>query len=654
MMPMPLRPDCEENALPMLEEADDASAAPLVQVGVGVRGQRLVRALGVASGVALGACLLLGAAASWGSSSSTSRSGAASQFHVMRLNEQKSAEHTNATTATSVTTTTPFPVEDVTKDLIAKEAALNRKVQAMTAKAKRDAAAADNVAEQAQNKKEAALKVIAKANNTIAGAIHDTAKSKAMKANATAAIKKSEIIITEMKTVTANAKAQISQAESRLADAAEKKSHGEEMQTKVNKLIAKAAEKEQKALDMTAANRKCVDLPGVRLRSGQDASDFGPIAVEKDTGTPELCRLWCLEHEGCAQAVFVGWNKKCQLTKDATTKVLEFDDAYNSTFCGEDKDRLMDKLHVVFDQKPYIPPPVECSWSGDDCSKTKCCNDQECKWDFSTCKGFTCYKNQPFSGSCMSKCYGPNCQVIGGPREPRLIPKAKEGKTLQGTSLFCFMVVAWAVPATQAYSDPESALADQQKKLKVGIFQCDANQIFSGNATAKTDWATYLNADMFISVWKQVQQDGQYASHDWTVKVDADAVFFPNILKQHLEGWRVPQGARVYMRNIACKFRFLGALQVLTKQALDFYFTKGWVCQSKPHDKQGEDFYMKACLEAVGVDYIEDTTLLHAKECEDTPGSDGKCSDKWAVAFHSHRTVTGWKGCYDQAVATQR
>jgi hypothetical protein len=475
-----------------------------------------------------------------------------------------------------------------------------------------------------------------------------------MKANATATIKESENIIEEMKTVTADAKAQIAEADSSLVKAATKKSHGEQMQTEAEQLIAKAAAKEQKALDMTAANRKCLDLPGVRLRFGQEASDFDPIAVEEDTGTPELCRLWCLEHEGCAQAVFAGWNKKCYLTKDATTEVREFDDTYNSTFCGEDKEKLMDKLHVVFDQKPYIPPPVECSWSGDDCSKTKCCNDQECTWDFKKCKGFTCYKNQPFSGSCMNQCYGPNCKVIGGPRQPRLIPKAKEGKTLQGTSLFCFMVVAWSVPATETYWDPESALADQQKKLQVGIFQCDANRIFSGNATAKTDWATYLNADMFISVWKQVQQDGQYASHDWTVKVDADAVFFPNILKQHLGAWRVPQGARVYVRNIDCKFRFLGALQILTKQALDLYFTKGWVCQSKPHDKQGEDFYMKSCLEAVGIDYIEDTTLLHAKDCKDAPGSDGKCGDKWAVAFHSHRTVTGWKGCYDKAVATQR
>merc|ERR1711870_140016 len=103
------------------------------------------------------------------------------------------------------------------------------------------------------------------------------------------------------------------------------------------------------------------------------------------------------------------------------------------------------------------------------------------------------------------------------------------------------------------------------------------------------------NIDSFINAWNQVRDDGRYLKHGWTVKVDSDAVFFPDRLKAHLFDLRTPQGSRVYLRNIDFKFGFLGALEVFSKEALEMYFARS-----------GEDYYMEACMDGLGIDHQTD------------------------------------------------
>jgi len=49
--------------------------------------------------------------------------------------------------------------------------------------------------------------------------------------------------------------------------------------------------------------------------------------------------------------------------------------------------------------------------------------------------------------------------------------------------------------------------------------------------------SSWLNTLVFIKAWQLVKWDGRYQKHDWTVKVDPDAVFFPErlrtVVRQH-------------------------------------------------------------------------------------------------------------------------
>uniref|UniRef100_A0A7S2LMX0 Apple domain-containing protein n=1 Tax=Zooxanthella nutricula TaxID=1333877 RepID=A0A7S2LMX0_9DINO len=399
------------------------------------------------------------------------------------------------------------------------------------------------------------------------------------------------------------------------------------------------------------AHRMCVDLPGVRLREAGAAEGFESLAMQKDADSAGDCRAWCEGHESCAQSVFASWNKGCYLFMQATVEVREWNDAYNSSLCADksQKHDLMKLLDKVYKQKPPVPPVTDCSWANDDCSQTKCCNDVTCTWDSKSCKAHSCYQNGA-TAKCMPTNGWTTGTIIGGGRAVRKVPTAPEGTTLQGTSLYCFMVVDW--------KSPEGAIANNIKEKKLSVYQCDGHTILTGWKTSKTPWATYMNQDEFVKIWQQVQQQQDYTKYDWTVKVEADTVFFPNMLRMHLGHLKVPQGSRAYVKNINYKFQMLGAIEVFTREAVALYFQKGGVCAGKitpAHPKAGEDFFMKQCMESIGVDGLEDFDLLRDSTCGvDCGAIKGPCSDGWKVAYHAYRDVGAWNGCHGEAVLAQK
>lgn len=237
---------------------------------------------------------------------------------------------------------------------------------------------------------------------------------------------------------------------------------------------------------------------------------------------------------------------------------------------------------------------------------------------------------------------------LGG-MSTREVPKAPDGVLVQGTSLFCFSVVTWDRPAKAAFWNSEAELADHMKTRNLSIFQCDDNAFFSGqHLNSGGDPSSINNIDSFIFAWNAVRDDGRYLQHDWTVKVDTDAVFFPDRLKNHLLDLRTPQGSRVYLRNIDFKFQFLGALEVFTKEALQLYFERQDVCATKVGHEGGEDYYMKGCLEGIGVDYQTDVKLLNDKYA-----ATGNCNDPWVAGFHFYKQIAHWDDCYNAAVQSR-
>mmetsp|Transcript_70390 Transcript_70390/g.177429 ORF Transcript_70390/g.177429 Transcript_70390/m.177429 type:complete len:561 (-) Transcript_70390:253-1935(-) len=303
---------------------------------------------------------------------------------------------------------------------------------------------------------------------------------------------------------------------------------------------------------------------------------------------------------------------------------------------------------------PVIPPPQKCSWANEDCHETKCCSNIECDYKFENCQGFKCYKKDNFDGGFAGCKPGPpggwTGQLLGGTIAPREVPKAPADTETQGTSLFCFSVVMWNMPPPQGWQNSEKELANNWKSQGLGIMHCDEHMIVDGMPAPRSGWGSTSNIDVFIKYWQQVRDDGRYKKHDWVAKVDTDAVFFPNRLKMHLESYRAPKGTRAFVLNNAYRFKFLGALEVMTKEALDLYFENADRCSSgEGGHSGGEDYYMKVCLQGIGVDIITDTTLLFDKYA----AQDG-CNDGWAAAFHFWKKVSSWNYCHTEALNAQK
>lgn len=498
----------------------------------------------------------------------------------------------------------------------------------------------------AKDDKQKAKKGHQDASQKTAGAERDTKKAESLRAEAKDNVTKAKQMKREANSSNEEASSALASARADLAAAKEVLAGSKEKVKGAQGQMDDAKAVELKALETAAGARLCVDLPGTQLADAKGLSDFAPMLADKEVGTPEQCTDWCKKHGGCAQAVFSAGDTSCRLFEGATTDVTVFSDGFNSSFCGvsSEEDDLKAKLEEAFSHQPYIPPLVECSWDGEDCSETKCCNDEVCEWDFSECKSHSCFGSGD-QATCQSACYGDQCENQGTGRETREIEQADKGVLVQGTSLYCFMVVVW--------SEPEADLANNAKDMGTGIYQCDDNDVIEGQKTDKTDWSTYINVDMFIDAWKQVQENGKYASHDWTVKVDADAVFFPDVLKDHLSQLRTPQGSRVYIKNADYKFQFLGALEVLSQQAVALYFEKGWVCEKLDHGKQGEDYFLKHCLDAIGADHQTDFDLL-SDRATDPSSKKLDCANGWTAAYHWAKSVDDWNACYDKAREARR
>jgi len=103
----------------------------------------------------------------------------------------------------------------------------------------------------------------------------------------------------------------------------------------------------------------------------------------------------------------------------------------------------------------------------------------------------------------------------------------------------------------------EPGLLAAQHKRNVGIFACDSFAVFSNSSTILTTgkptpvnvslmhgslavafggrWGTAMNTGVFNRLWTEVVRIGTYRRYDWTVKVDPDAVFFAERLRNLLQ-----------------------------------------------------------------------------------------------------------------------
>lgn len=371
--------------------------------------------------------------------------------------------------------------------------------------------------------------------------------------------------------------------------------------------------------------------------------------------TAETCSQECQERAGCRSAVFSSdGGGSCKLAQTLFTQVVWASDVVNSTICADSAEKLKQLTQEVNKQLPFTLPQEtirNCSWGGEDCAATKCCNDVDCDKDFTGCYSYSCYKKTEYFSGCSLHAPPKDWDGtwLGGGREKRVIGPAGSTVKVMGNTLYCFSVVSWDAPRPKAFWSTEKELALNIQQNRLSIEQCDGHGWYSGQQTAKAEWGSFSNIDAFQATWNAVKWDGNYSKYDWTVKVDVDAVFIPERLKWHLDKLRVPFGARVYIENNDYRFKFMGALEIASKPAIEIFLQRGSSCIRGKHEG-GEDFFMKGCMDALGIDHMIDHQLLHDKY----GGQDWPCNDGWAVAYHFHKKVISWNWCYNEAMCGSR
>lgn len=183
-------------------------------------------------------------------------------------------------------------------------------------------------------------------------------------------------------------------------------------------------------------------------------------------------------------------------------------------------------------------------------------------------------------------------------------------------------------------------------RVEVGTYP-DGSMCYSnatGNMTTKmASWGA-LNAPVFKRIWARVIEDGRFLNHDWVVKTDADCVFFPNRLKQHV--WDVPKGEAVFFKNSwKGEVDMVGPLEVLSKNALITYRDK--LSQCSPHlEGSGEDGWLSVCLgKSLGIKMRTDLRLLNNGMRGDPKFAERSCNGKDFAAYHPFKNLKVWLGC---------
>jgi len=154
-------------------------------------------------------------------------------------------------------------------------------------------------------------------------------------------------------------------------------------------------------------------------------------------------------------------------------------------------------------------------------------------------------------------------------------------------------------------------------------------------------------------VWTKVVFDGEFRFHGWTVKVDADSVFFPQRLKSLLAYQKEPLDGGVYLNN--CKYGLHGPLEVFSRRAVQAWalgsaecvrhFTR--VCSGDCF--WGEDLFVDQCLwKVLKIQRTDEFKQLMEDHC-DAPDDWRQCKYPDYVAFHPFKTLGSWTDCLANA-----
>jgi len=192
------------------------------------------------------------------------------------------------------------------------------------------------------------------------------------------------------------------------------------------------------------------------------------------------------------------------------------------------------------------------------------------------------------------------------------------------------------------------------KKKKIGTI--DDNDVYTwynpakpvgmgryGVNGAKTD--SFLNTQTFLQAWDTLMHSKHLWPYDFVVKVDPDAVFFPDRLRPRVKDY---VGQPVYFSNCPkyAKPQLYGSIEVFSVPAIGAYQDRVEECKRLPWQGWGEDYYMQHCMDMIGVRDIMDNNQVGDDRC--LPSA---CTDWQKVAFHDFKDPKSWEECFEQAIS---
>jgi len=228
-------------------------------------------------------------------------------------------------------------------------------------------------------------------------------------------------------------------------------------------------------------------------------------------------------------------------------------------------------------------------------------------------------------------------------------------------TLFCFSVMR---------SDPDSyelGLVRTQLAKGVSIFKCESWRVYSDVKTwltpgppvrldstvinigleAKSGVKEHiLNTEIFLKAWEQAFDEGLIQKTEWSVKVDPDAVFFPERLQHRLMKYVKAPGASIYFLNCKLSFELYGALEVFSKVAMERFFDGLHRCKTElPWKTYGEDLFFRRCMDLLDITHIRDYGMLSDEYCAVKPFP---CVAD-SAAFHPFKASETYFKCVEEA-----
>jgi len=315
-----------------------------------------------------------------------------------------------------------------------------------------------------------------------------------------------------------------------------------------------------------------------------------------------------------------------------------------------------------------------CSSGSENCMATKCCK----------ASGFHCYAKDDEVAHCTKTC-SPSATNLCSPLSETMQLEADYMNPAR--SLFCFSLYAQDTGSPKPSYEVE--LLTEQFKRKASIFACEQYEVYSdveislggGFLTKvitdeKGDWhfakrketGAWVNTGIFIRAWKSVKESGKYTNYEWVVKVDPDAVFVPERLRDRIQ-WMPRTINGVMLQNCQyVDYGFFGSLEVLSKRAFEVLVDNVDTCYTQidwkvgiKHGKygpMGEDLFMEICMEKNGVNKVEAFDITTDGACEAKRPTDQAKNKKWhsdckvmTPAMHPFKKPDEWVQCLEATLA---